>query len=400
MHYNFDEIIDRRHTNAVNIDGYVDYLFDDTIELKPNVPKDELIKMWIADMDFATPDFIIESIKDRLNKQILGYSMVFETDYFAAFSNWLKQNHNLNISKDALTFSHGIIEALELLVSLICNQTDKVLILTPTYSPFQTVCDKNNISTVYSQLKNNNGYYMIDYGDIKNKVAQENIKLCIFCNPHNPTGRAWNKDELKQFMSIMKAYDIWVVSDEIHCDIKRKSTTHTPLSTIFPEYDKVITTMSQSKAFNIAGLMFSNVIIPNKNLMQKWQEKQSLYVNPLSIAATQAAYNQGEQWLSEMNDYIEQNLIYLKEYLSKQLPYAEFEIPESTYLAWIDLSYYLHDIKVPIAQFFIEEAGIILEGAEQFLDNANGRIRLNVAVPRQKLIQALNRITQALSFYY
>lgn len=397
MHYNFDEIIDRHHTNAVNIDGYVDYLFDDTVELKLNVPEDELIKMWIADMDFATPDFIIESIKGRLNKQILGYSMVFENDYFTAFSTWLRQNHNLNISKDVLTFSHGIIEALELLVSLICNKNDKVLILTPSYSPFQIVCDKNNISTVYSQLKNNNGYYEIDYEDIKNKLAQENIKLCIFCNPHNPTGRAWNKDELKHFMSIMKAHDIWVVSDEIHCDIKRKSTTHTPLSTIFPEYDKVITTMSQSKAFNIAGLMFSNVIIPHTNLMQKWQEKQSLYVNPLSIAATQSAYEQGEQWLAEMNNYIEQNFIYLKEYLNKQLPYAEFAIPESTYLAWIDLSYYLHDIQVPTAQFFIEQAGIVLEGAEQFLDNANGHIRLNVAVPRQKLTQALNRITQVLS---
>jgi cystathionine beta-lyase len=215
LYYNFDEVIDRHNTNAVNVEGYMSYLFNNQVSLKSNIEKKDLIKMWIADMDFATPDFIINSIRKRLDKQILGYSMVFDDDYFKSFTNWTRKNYNLCINEESITFSHGVIEALELLVNLICDNeyNDKVLILTPSYTPFQTVCDKNNIKTVYSPLDNTNGYYTINFNDIKEKIRHNNIKLCIFCNPHNPTGRSWSTQELKTFMQIMIKNDVWIISD-------------------------------------------------------------------------------------------------------------------------------------------------------------------------------------------
>ena len=395
--YNFDEIIDRRETNAMNVEGYKGYLFGDadTSDLEDH---DELIRMWVADMDFATPDVVLDAIKDRLDKKILGYTNLFGTDYYDAFVSWTERRFGYTFPQDHLVFSHGIVAGLIELVSYICDEDDKALILTPSYGPFKMACDKNHIETVYSPMINHNGYYEIDFEDVRKKVETENIKLCIFANPHNPTGRVWSEDELKQFGQIMADNDVWIISDEIHCDIKRDGQTHIPFAKAVPDYDKIVTAMSQSKAFNIAGLMFSNIIIPNRRLLKTWKLHHFSSENPLSIVATQAAYEKGEDWLAAMNDYLDDNFKYLANFLEQELPHAEFKIPEATYLAWVDLSYYIKEkeINEPIAKYFIKHAGVIIEGQEQFVHNAEGHIRINIAIPREVMKKGLQKIKDAL----
>lgn len=397
MTYNFDEIIDRRSTNAMNVEGYKGYLFGDadTSDLEEH---DELIRMWVADMDFATPEVVLDAIRDRLDKKILGYTNIFGTDYYEAFMSWTERRFGYTFPQEHLVFSHGIVAGLIELVSYICDDDDKALIFTPSYGPFKMACDKNNINTVYSPMINHNGYYEIDFEDVRQKVETENIKLCIFANPHNPTGRVWSEDELKQLGQIMVDNDVWIISDEIHCDIKRDGQTHVPFAKAVPDYDKIVTAMSQSKAFNIAGLMFSNLIIPNRRLLKTWKLHHFSSENPLSIVATQAAYEKGEDWLAAMNDYLDDNFKYLAQFLEQELPHAEFKIPEATYLAWVDLSYYIKakHIDEPIAKYFIKHAGVIIEGQEQFVHNAEGHIRINIAVPREIMIKGLQKIKDAL----
>ncbi|MEX5990649.1 3M3SH-releasing C-S lyase [Staphylococcus haemolyticus] len=397
MTYNFDEIIDRRSTNAMNVEGYKGYLFGDadTSDLEEH---DELIRMWVADMDFATPEVVLDAIRDRLDKKILGYTNIFGTDYYESFMSWTERRFGYTFPQEHLVFSHGIVAGLIELVSYICDDDDKALIFTPSYGPFKMACDKNNIKTVYSPMINHNGYYEIDFEDVRQKVETENIKLCIFANPHNPTGRVWSEDELKQLGQIMVDNDVWIISDEIHCDIKRDGQTHVPFAKAVPDYDKIVTAMSQSKAFNIAGLMFSNLIIPNRRLLKTWKLHHFSSENPLSIVATQAAYEKGEDWLAAMNDYLDDNFKYLAQFLEQELPHAEFKIPEATYLAWVDLSYYIKakHIDEPIAKYFIKHAGVIIEGQEQFVHNAEGHIRINIAVPREIMIKGLQKIKDAL----
>ncbi|WP_346564711.1 3M3SH-releasing C-S lyase [Staphylococcus haemolyticus] len=397
MTYNFDEIIDRRSTNAMNVEGYKGYLFGDT-DTSDLEEHDELIRMWVADMDFATPEVVLDAIRDRLDKKILGYTNIFGTDYYEAFMSWTERRFGYTFPQEHLVFSHGIVAGLIELVSYICDDDDKALIFTPSYGPFKMACDKNNIKTVYSPMINHNGYYEIDFEDVRQKVETENIKLCIFANPHNPTGRVWSEDELKQLGQIMVDNDVWIISDEIHCDIKRDGQTHVPFAKAVPDYDKIVTAMSQSKAFNIAGLMFSNLIIPNRRLLKTWKLHHFSSENPLSIVATQAAYEKGEDWLAAMNDYLDDNFKYLAQFLEQELPHAEFKIPEATYLAWVDLSYYIKakHIDEPIAKYFIKHAGVIIEGQEQFVHNAEEHIRINIAVPREIMIKGLQKIKDAL----
>ncbi|MCH4460522.1 3M3SH-releasing C-S lyase [Staphylococcus haemolyticus] len=397
MTYNFDEIIDRRSTNAMNVEGYKGYLFGD-VDTSDLEEHDELIRMWVADMDFATPEVVLDAIRDRLDKKILGYTNIFGTDYYEAFMSWTERRFGYTFPQEHLVFSHGIVAGLIELVSYICDDDDKALIFTPSYGPFKMACDKNNIKTVYSPMINHNGYYEIDFEDVRQKVETENIKVCIFANPHNPTGRVWSEDELKQLGQIMVDNDVWIISDEIHCDIKRDGQTHVPFAKVVPDYDKIVTAMSQSKAFNIAGLMFSNLIIPNRRLLKTWKLHHFSSENPLSIVATQAAYEKGEDWLAAMNDYLDDNFKYLAQFLEQELPHAEFKIPEATYLAWVDLSYYIKakHIDEPIAKYFIKHAGVIIEGQEQFVHNAEGHIRINIAVPREIMIKGLQKIKDAL----
>ncbi len=392
--YNFDEIIDRRNTNALNTDGFRQYIFKDDGKLQFNCKDDEFIRMWVADMDFAVPDVIINAIKQRLDRKILGYTKLFDDSYYNALANWCKSKYDFTFDKDELFTSGGVVPALSELVNFICKKGESVLILTPSYAPFKGVADSNNIGCVCSDLIYNNGTYTIDYNDLDKKAADEKTTLLIFCNPHNPSGKVWELDELKKVADIVKKHDMWVISDEIHCDLLRKNEKHIPLGKVMSDYKKLVTTMSASKTFNLAGLMSSSTIIRDENLKQTYKTCHSAYENPLSIEATKAAYNKGGEWLIELQNYLDDNFELVKNTLNKHLPKAVFSIPQATYLAWINLSEYFNDNE-DLTMFFANNAGVLLEDGNMFVQNAEGFVRINIACPRSVLEKGLNKICSA-----
>ncbi|MFK7813423.1 MAG: MalY/PatB family protein [Maribacter sp.] len=395
MKYNFDEVIDRRNTNAMSLGGYRSYLFGASDTLNSDYADEDLIPMWIADMEFASPPAVIEAVKERADHGIFGYSQIFDPSYKQAFLNWSKHYYNWDFDPNHLVTSQGVIPALFALVKYICAPDEKVLIMTPSYAFFKLATEGNGRELITSDLLYENGNYTIDFEDFRKKAADEKVTLTIFCNPHNPTGRVWSDNELLQFGEICLENNVMIISDEIHCDLLRKENTFTPLSRIFPESDSIITCMAPSKTFNMAGFMIANIIISNEVLREQWKKEQIPINNPLSIAAAQAAYSQGHEWLSELQKYLDGNFAFLKAYLSKHLPKAIFKIPEATYLAWVNLSAYLpHEENLTL--FFANKAGVLLEGDNMFVDNGAGHIRLNLACPRARLEQGLDRITIAI----
>ena len=394
--YNFDEIIDRRHTNAMNTDGFRDYIFHADDTMKFPYKDEEFIRMWVADMEFATPDVVIDGMRERLDKRIFGYTRVFENSYYEAFSAWCQRRYGWNFDKKELVMSNGIIPALYELVEYICAPDEKVLFLTPSYAYFKYAADFNKREYVCSDLINEDGRYRIDYEDLERKASHEKTTLLIFCNPHNPSGRVWNEEELKQVAEIVEKHDMWVISDEIHCDLLRTKEHHTPLGKVMTDYKKLITCMAPSKTFNLAGMMISNVMIRDEKLRQIWLSRHYNFDNPLSIAAAQAAYEKGEAWLKELCAYLDENFRVTGEYLKEHLPKAKYRVSEATYLAWVDLNgYFEPDENLPM--FFAYKAGVLLEGGNMFVQHSDGFIRLNLACPRATLLEGLKRICEAVN---
>ncbi len=394
--YNFDEIIDRRHTNAMNTDGFRSYIFhaDDTMEFP--YKDEEFIRMWVADMEFATPDVVIDAMRERLDKRIFGYTRVFEDSYYDAFSGWCKTRYDWSFEKKELVMSNGIIPALYELVNYITKPDEKVLFLTPSYAYFKYAADFNSRDCVCSDLRNDDGFYSVDWDDLSAKAADEKVKLFILCNPHNPSGRVWKKDELEKMAAIIEKNRLWVISDEIHCDLLRMNQRHIPMGRIMPEYDRLITCMAPSKTFNLAGLMISNVIIRNGELRGVWLDRHYNFDNPLSIAAAQAAYEKGQPWLEELRAYLDDNFAFTGQYLKQHLPQAKYRIAEATYLAWVDLNAYFRK-EDDLPMFFAYKAGVLLEGGNMFVQNSDGFIRLNLAMPRSVLAEGLRRICEAVN---
>ena len=394
--YNFDEIIDRRHTNALNTDGFRDYIFHADETMTFPYKDEEFIRMWVADMEFATPEVVIDGIRERLNKRIFGYSRVFEKSYYDAFNGWCMKKYGWSFDRKELVMSNGIIPALFELVEYICKPDEKVLFLTPSYAYFKYAADFSKREYVCSDLINEDGYYKIDYDDLEKKAADEKTTLLIFCNPHNPSGRVWKEEELEKVAKIVEKHQLWVISDEIHCDLLRLGQHHTPLGKVMPDYNRLITCMAPSKTFNLAGMMISNVIIRDEDMRKIWLDRHYNFDNPLSIAAAQAAYEKGDEWLQELRAYLDGNFEFTVNYLKEHLPKAKCRISEATYLAWVDLSAYFEpDEHLPL--FFAYKAGVLLEGGNMFVQSSDGFIRLNLACPRATVEEGLRRICEAVN---
>lgn len=398
MKYNFDEIIDRKHTSCMNTDGFRQYIFHADENMKFPYADDEFIRMWIADMEFATPEVIIDAMRARLDRRIFGYTRIFGDDYYNAFSSWTKKLYDWTFPKEHLFTSHGIIPALYELTGYICKPGDKVLMLTPSYAYFKHAAVYNHMEYVCSDLVNpkGDGYYEIDFDDFRAKAADPKVTLCIFCNPHNPTGRIWTEEELRRVVEICLENHVLLISDEIHCDLIRTGCVHTPIAKLYPDCDQIITCMAPSKTFNMAGLQFSNVIIPNDAVRAIWLERHNMDENPLSLAAAQAAYEKGEDWLRELKLYLDANFRFTKDYLTEHLPKAVFRIPEATYLGWVNIEAYVDkDEELPL--LFANQAGVLLEGGNMFVANSDCYIRLNLACPRSILEEGLRRICELLN---
>lgn len=389
--YYFDEKIDRSGTDSVNVQDYQSALFGAGADISFPCAPEQLIRMWVADMEFATPDVIIKAMERRLQRRIFGYSKPMDLGYYEAFSAWTQRRYGWKCSAQELLISHGIVPALNDLVRYLCKPGDKVLILTPSYGPFRGAAAHNGITCVYSPLKKSGAHYEMDFADLEEKLRDPDVKVCIFCNPHNPTGRLWTKEELERFGALCVQQNVWLISDEIHCDLLRSGREHLPLAKLLPDYQKLVTCMAPSKTFNIAGLLFSNVIIRDEQLRKTWLEQHDDSENPLSLVAARAAYEEGEPWLIQLLSYLDGNFALVKEQLETRLPQAVFAIPEATYLAWVDLSAYFKP-EERLTRYFAEQAGILLEDGSMFVGNGAGCIRLNLACPRAMVAEAIDRL--------
>lgn len=385
MHYNFDEIINRIGTNSMK--------YELSRLNEPELPED-FIPLWIADMDFACPPEVIEAMHRRLDDRILGYSDIIDEKYFDTLQMWMRKRFGWEIRREELFISPGVVPAVSNLIRTLSDEGDKVLITTPSYNPFYESIINNGRVPVYSRLLNRDGRYELNFEDLERKIEEENVKVFIFCNPHNPTGRVWKEWELREVAQICMRHHIPLISDEIHQDIRRKRTTHIPMAKLYPDADWIYTCTAPSKTFNMAGNHLANIFIPNPEVRRIWDEKYYYLPNPLSITATQTAYGQCEEWLEQLNDYIDENFRTMKEYLQTYLPKVRFEIPEGTYLAWIDMEG-TGLTPEEIKRKCIRDAGLYIEDGKMFVENGDYCIRVNMACPRSLICEALERMRKA-----
>lgn len=361
---------------------------------------EDYIRLWVADMAFSTPPPVLDAIRQRLDRKILGYTKIYDDHYYEVLEDWFDRRYNWKIDRQEIVTSPGVVAALNRLVSLLTQEDESVLIVTPSYAPFKRAGDYNNRRVVTSDLIDTDGYYEMDFDDIRSKIEDVDLKIKVFilCHPHNPTGRIWMEEELLKLGRICLENNVWLISDEIHADLLRKGKRHVPLATLFPDTDKIITCTAPSKTFNLAGNMLSHIFIKNEGARAIWKKYYEEYHSPLSFVAAQAAYEKSEDWLEQLKDYVDDNLFFLKESLADLLPNAKFRIPEATYLAWVDLTAYMDRLptETNLTKFFAMEAGVLVEGGDMFIDNGFGHIRINVACPRAVLIEGVSRIVKAL----
>ncbi len=386
MHYNFDQIIDRKNSNSVK------WEFMHTLARDVN---EGTLPFWIADMDFACPPAMLAAIKDRADRLIMGYSMADE-NYHQSVCNWMQRRFNWQIAADAVCISAGVVPALKDLLLTLTSQSDGVIIQRPVYYPFSAIIKLTGRTLVNNALLNSNGCYSIDFQDLAEKAKDPANTMMILCSPHNPVGRVWTKQELLRIGKICLENDVILVSDEIHCDLLRTGVSHTPVARLFPDQDSIITCTAPSKTFNSAGLQISNIIINKRTFREKWRHQTGPELpSPLALAATTAAYDEGEEWLEQLLVYLDDNFTFMDAFLKDNLPGVQFRIPEGTYLAWLDFRSYACNDK-ELAGILLKKANVLLEGGTMFGPEGSGFQRLNIACPRSTLEQGLTRIAAAL----
>ena len=391
MSWNFDRIIDRRNTQCLSIEacrGRMDIPYSD----------EEIVRMWVADMDFAAPDCVLQALHARVDHGIFGYTEMFGGALPHAFAAWCERMYGWRFPQEQLCTSHGIVPALFDLIRLRCKPGEKALFFTPSYGPFRRAAVDTGHEYVCSDLiRGEDGVFRIDFDDFAAKAADPAVTVCILCNPHNPTGRIWTDDELRRIGEICLENGLLILSDEIHCDLLRSGRTHTPLAKLFPDSERIVTCMAPSKTFNIAGLQFSTIVIPDPELRAAWKKTHTEGENPFSLTAAQAAYSDGGYaWLMALREYIDGNFAFTADYFAAHAPKVRFQIPESTYLAWVDVSAYTGP-QTELRRLFAERAGVIVNDGSMFVRNAEGFLRLNLACPRAIVEKGLSRICRVLN---
>jgi cystathionine beta-lyase len=388
MIYNFDEVIDRRGTHSVKWDaGELLRQFGLTERFD-----EETISLFVADMDFACPEPVLAALRERVDARMFGYSLHSASpEYHEAIQGWFRRRHDWEISAESIVYSPGTVEALDALVRTFTDPGDGVLIQRPVYAPFTQVIEKNKRVVVNNALLNNDGYYTIDFADFAAKAADPRTKLFILCSPHNPVGRVWTPDELTELARICLANDVVLVADEIHGDLIRQGQTHYPICTLV-DNDRLIACTAVNKTFNLAGLHCSNIIVNNAEMRQKFIDTLGFKTpTPFAISALIAAYNEGEEWLTQVNTYIDGNLVFLDQFLKARMPQVRYRIPEGTYIGWLDFRSYGLSSK-EVHERIYQRANVVLEDGEMFGEEGTGYQRICVPSPRSVLQTALERI--------
>ena len=379
MKYDFDEIIPRRHTNSYKWDGATD---------------SNVLPLWVADMDFRTAPAITEALKQRVEHGIFGYTRVPD-EYYEAVTAWFKRRHGWDIRREWMIYTSGVVPAISAIIKALTGPGDKVLVQTPVYNCFFSSIRNNGCEVASSPLVYEDRTYRMDLEDLERKASDEKTKVMLLCNPHNPAGRVWTREELTAVGEICIRHGVTVVSDEIHCELVYSGHRHIPFASISDDFLRhSVTCVSPSKAFNIAGLQIANIIAPDETMRRRIDKAININevcdVNPFGVIATMAAYNEGEEWLGQLLDYLWQNYLFLIEFCRTHLPDFPVARLEGTYLAWMDCRT-LGIGSEELEQLLVGEAKLWLNAGTMYSAEGEGFMRWNLACPRSVLKQALAR---------
>lgn len=389
MKYNFNERIDRSENHSAK-----------WAEMGMKFGRNDLTPMWVADMDIKTAPEILEAMRNKLEQEIFGY--VYRPDsYYESAANWLKKRFGYEISPATLIHSPGVVPSMSILVKMLTKETDKILIQSPVYLPFASSVKDNGRTLVENNLvKDENGYYTVDFEDLEKKLSCEDVTLFILCNPHNPVGRVWKKDELEKMGELCRKYNVRILADEIWRDLIMPGHKHIPMASLSKEIEDItITLFSPTKSFNLAGLQASFATFPRAeerkefdDILGKMDVKRN---NPFSLVAFEAAYEKCENWLEQLIEHIDGNMQYVIDFINEKLPMIKTAKPEGTYLMWLDFN----GVGIPqdkIQDFLINEAKVAMNDGATFGENGKGFFRMNVACPRYMVEEAMEKIEKAI----
>lgn len=381
MVYNFDEQIDRKNTDCAKYDALNSYF-----------GYEDLQPLWVADMDFKTPNLVNEAILKRASHGIYGYAKPSKKTY-SLVKNWMKKRHNWEIDTSWITFINGVVPAYSAAIEAFSDVGDEIIVQTPVYFPLFKSVRENNRTLVKNPLIEKDGYYKMDLEDLKSKITPK-TKILTLCSPHNPVGRVWDKEELEKLAQICIDNNIIIISDEIHADLVFKEFT--PMASISEEISNITLTLnSPGKTFNIAGLNCGYAISQNRDILKKFEKetgkREISSVNVFGYVALEAAYEFGEEWLEELLIYLKSNIRYSKDYLKKNNSKIDFLEPEATYLLWLSFKKYSNN-HVKVKQKLLEESKLALNDGTSFGIEGKGYFRLNSATTRENLEKALSKI--------
>ncbi len=387
MIYDFDKIIDRKNNHSTKYN-----------ELMQKFGVDDIIPLWIADMDFATAEPVVRALKEKADHGIFGY--VYRPDeYFDSFIRWQKRRYGWEVKKELLSFSIGIVPALGALIRQFSEKGDKILIQTPVYSEFYDINHDNERTVIENRFIEKDGVYTPDFKDLEEKL-KEKPKLLIFCNPQNPIGHVWSYEELKTIGDLCVKYNVPVISDEIHSDLTLWNNRHIPMASVSEEIRKnTITCTSTGKAFNVAGLQCATIVFNSLEEKKKfdrfWKDLEIHRNSPFNLVATMAAYtDEGEEYLIQLKKYLEDNIMFVHNYLKENIPQIKSNIPQATYLVWLDC----RDLKLSqpnLEEFMLKKAKLGLNPGRVFQKGLEGFMRLNTACPRSVLEKAMKQLKEA-----
>jgi cystathionine beta-lyase len=386
-HYDFDVIHDRRNTNCLK--------WDFGLEQKG---REDLLPLWVADMDFRLPEEVLREIETRVQNGIFGYTNIGE-EYRETVRDWFRRRHGFTMNGSNIVITPGVVYAIAVAIRAFTKPGDAVLVQQPVYYPFMQMIKKNGRRVINNQLLYREGRYEIDFEDFEKKIREHNAKLFLLCSPHNPVGRVWAKEELMRLAEICRRYDVYVFSDEIHADFVYPGFHHTSFYSLGEAYTKkLILGTSPSKTFNMAGLQLSNIIIPDPDTRLAFRQENSTtgysLPNVLGMTATMAAYQHGGPWLEELLEYLQGNLVYLREFFREKLPQIKLVEPEGTYLVWLDFSGGSDNHK-ELEKILTDRAKLWLDPGIIFGRETNLFERINIACPRPILEEAMRRLEEA-----
>lgn len=398
MNSNFIKTVDRKNTNSIKWDFIRDSSNFKTLKKISSLESEKpFIPMWVADMDFRSPQEVIDALIQKVNLGIFGYTYASDS-YYASIINWMKKRHDWEIDRKWISVTPGVVPALKLAIRAFVKPDEKVLIQPPVYYPFFSAAECNNAKLEFNPLLQGKDRYCFDIEGFEKIISLGGIKVFILCNPHNPVGRVWTKDELLRIGEICLKNNVIVIADEIHSDLIYSWSKFTPFASINKEFaDISVSCTSASKTFNLAGFYTSNIIISNAKL--KTQFDHTLYssganeINLFGFVATEAAYIHGEKWLDEIMTYIEENYLYIESFIKNNIPGIKVFKPEGTYLVWLDISR-LGLSRIEFNNLLINKAGIGLDEGVAFGNQGEGFVRLNMATGRTNIEEAMHRLAE------